>query len=49
MLLTHPVDRASNTLPSPNKLKKKIILKHKKLPDASSEVFTIPVDDSKSY
>ncbi|XP_072013746.1 1-phosphatidylinositol 4,5-bisphosphate phosphodiesterase gamma-1-like isoform X2 [Amphiura filiformis] len=46
MLLTHPIDRASNTLPSPSQLMKKIILKHKKLPDASNgEVFTVAIED----
>lgn len=48
MLLTSPIDRNSTVLPAPSQLKKKIILKHKKLPDSASEVFTVQVDDSKS-
>lgn len=35
MLLTHPVDKNEKQLPSPFQLKRKIVLKHKKLPDGS--------------
>lgn len=33
MLLTQPIDKAEAQLPSPQQLKRKIILKHKKLPE----------------
>lgn len=33
MLLTQPVDKNETALPSPHDLRRKIILKHKKLPD----------------
>ncbi|OTF75191.1 hypothetical protein BLA29_004145 [Euroglyphus maynei] len=35
-LLTEPLDKNGNEMPSPNQLKRKIIIKHKKLPDSSS-------------
>jgi len=35
MLLTHPVDKNEKHLPSPAQLKRKIVLKHKKLPEGS--------------
>ncbi|XP_052817570.1 1-phosphatidylinositol 4,5-bisphosphate phosphodiesterase gamma-1-like isoform X4 [Mya arenaria] len=48
MLLTEPIQRDSNMLPSPDHLKRKIILKHKKLPadpsQADPQDFT--VDDN---
>ena len=37
MLLTAPVDKTEKELPSPEKLRRKIILKHKKLPEGSDE------------
>lgn len=37
LLLTQPVDKNENKLPSPHQLQNKIILKHKKLPDGSEE------------
>ncbi|XP_071959043.1 1-phosphatidylinositol 4,5-bisphosphate phosphodiesterase gamma-1-like isoform X2 [Antedon mediterranea] len=43
LLLTQPIDRDANILPSPNQLKGKIILKHKKIPDQGTETFTVPV------
>jgi len=36
MLLTLPVDRNETVMPSPHALRRKIILKHKKLPDGAS-------------
>ncbi|XP_037540749.1 1-phosphatidylinositol 4,5-bisphosphate phosphodiesterase gamma-1 [Nematolebias whitei] len=36
MLLTKPVDMAADGLPSPNQLKKKILIKHKKLAEGSA-------------
>ncbi|TNM86993.1 hypothetical protein fugu_007223 [Takifugu bimaculatus] len=36
MLLTKPVDIAADGLPSPNQLKKKILIKHKKLAEGSA-------------
>lgn len=37
MLLVHPVEKNEKQLPSPYQLKRKIILKHKKLPDGQEE------------
>ncbi|KAF7987870.1 hypothetical protein HCN44_003733 [Aphidius gifuensis] len=37
LLLTQPIDKNETTLPSPHALKRKIILKHKKLPDGVDE------------
>ncbi len=37
MLLVAPVDKNEKELPSPESLKRKIILKHKKLPDGTDE------------
>ena len=37
MLLVAPVDKNEKELPSPENLKRKIILKHKKLPDGTDE------------
>ncbi|XP_071504089.1 1-phosphatidylinositol 4,5-bisphosphate phosphodiesterase gamma-1-like [Diadema antillarum] len=44
-LLTQPINRDANTLPTINELKRKIILKHKKLPDNGNETFTVPAED----
>lgn len=38
MLLTQPVDKYENKLPSPYQLRRKIILKHKKLPEGEEEM-----------
>lgn len=46
-LLTTPVKRDATTLPSVNELKGKIMIKHKKLPDTNSEVFTIREEEGK--
>ena len=35
MLLTQAIDKDENRMPSPIQLKKKFIIKHKKLPEAS--------------
>ncbi|XP_060519361.1 1-phosphatidylinositol 4,5-bisphosphate phosphodiesterase gamma-1 isoform X2 [Cylas formicarius] len=37
MLLTHPVSKNENELPSPQSLRFKVILKHKKLPEGQDE------------
>lgn len=37
MLLTHPVDKNEKHLPSPWHLRRKILLKHKKLPEGVDE------------
>lgn len=37
MLLMHPVEKNERQLPSPNQLRRKIILKHKKLPEGQEE------------
>lgn len=44
-LLTSPVSREETTLPSPAALKRKIILKHKKLPVESEDIALRPSDD----
>lgn len=41
MLLTHSVERNEKQLPSPNQLRGKIILKHKKLPEGQEETFLV--------
>lgn len=41
MLLTQAVDKDEGQLPSPNQLKKKIIIKHKKLPEGKDERFVL--------
>ena len=41
MLITAPLDKTEQTLPSPEKLKRKILLKHKKLPDGADEILGI--------
>eukprot|EP00117_Sycon_ciliatum_P048109 scpid29980/ scgid3392/ 1-phosphatidylinositol 4,5-bisphosphate phosphodiesterase gamma-1; Phosphoinositide phospholipase C-gamma-1; Phospholipase C-gamma-1 len=46
LLLTQPVDPNATMLPSPEALKNKIIIKHKKLPSGSEELkFTVSTDD----
>ena len=48
MLLIQPVDKNETCLPSPFALRKKILLKHKKLPDGVDESsFIIRNDDSR--
>jgi len=37
MLVVHPVERNETQLPSPHQLRRRIILKHKKLPDGEDE------------
>ncbi|XP_073973209.1 small wing phospholipase C gamma 1 isoform X2 [Rhodnius prolixus] len=37
LLLVHPVDKNETKLPSPQQLRKKILLKHKKLPDGADD------------
>jgi len=37
MLVVHPVERNEPQLPSPYQLRRRIILKHKKLPDGEDE------------
>ena len=44
MLLVAPVDKAEKELPSPEKLRRKIILKHKKLPEGTDENAGVIVD-----
>eukprot|EP00095_Tigriopus_kingsejongensis_P002053 maker-scaffold254_size236139-snap-gene-1.12 protein:Tk02053 transcript:maker-scaffold254_size236139-snap-gene-1.12-mRNA-1 annotation:"1-phosphatidylinositol -bisphosphate phosphodiesterase gamma-1" len=46
MLVSAPLDKNENTLPSPERLKRKIILKHKKLPEGVDENTKISVDAS---
>lgn len=45
MLLTSPIDRTECQMPSPEKLKRKIIIKHKKLPDGHEERVVIRAND----
>ncbi|XP_015591333.1 1-phosphatidylinositol 4,5-bisphosphate phosphodiesterase gamma-1 isoform X2 [Cephus cinctus] len=48
MLLTQPFDKNETSLPSPYSLRKKILLKHKKLPDGVDEnSFVVWSDESK--
>lgn len=42
MLLTEPVDRRATVLPSPNQLRRKIIVKHKKLPEGEDAKMFFP-------
>lgn len=44
MLISAPLDKNEKLLPSPEKLKRKIILKHKKLPEGVDENTKISVD-----
>jgi phosphatidylinositol phospholipase C gamma-1 len=39
-----PVDKYEKELPSPDKLRRKIILKHKKLPEGADENAGVPID-----
>ena len=41
-LVTAPLDKNENELPSPEKLKRRIILKHKKLPEGKRH-YRIPI------
>jgi len=43
-LVTAPLDKNENELPSPEKLKRRIILKHKKLPEGVDETTGVPLD-----
>ncbi|XP_043208508.1 1-phosphatidylinositol 4,5-bisphosphate phosphodiesterase gamma-1-like [Amphibalanus amphitrite] len=45
MLLTAPVDKTESELPSPQALRRKILIKHKKLPEGSDEVVVTSQDD----
>lgn len=48
MLLTQPLDKNETVIPSPQALRRKIILKHKKLPDGVEEsAFVVRNDESK--
>lgn len=48
MLLVQPIDKNETSLPSPHALRRKIILKHKKLPDGVDETsFLIRNDESR--
>ena len=38
MLISAPLDKNESALPSPEQLKRKILLKHKKLPDGADEI-----------
>ncbi|XP_022652107.1 1-phosphatidylinositol 4,5-bisphosphate phosphodiesterase gamma-1-like isoform X2 [Varroa jacobsoni] len=46
MLLTQPIERDSREMPSPQQLRRKIIIKHKKLPEGSDEKFVVTREDS---
>ena len=48
MLVSAPLDKNETCLPSPEKLKRKIILKHKKLPEGVDENVRIPIASSLS-
>lgn len=45
MLLVHPVEKNEKQLPSPYQLRRKIILKHKKLPDGQEECSVLIKND----
>lgn len=45
MLLTQQIDKDETQLPSPNQLKRKIIIKHKKLPEGKDERFVLTRND----
>ncbi|XP_065179717.1 1-phosphatidylinositol 4,5-bisphosphate phosphodiesterase gamma-1-like [Sycon ciliatum] len=45
LLLTQPIKHDAEMLPSPNELKRKIIIKHKKLPPGSDEVQFTPKEE----
>lgn len=47
LLLTEPVDKNETALPSPEKLKERILIKHKKLPDNVQETsFVVPKESN---
>lgn len=47
LLLTEPVEKNETALPSPERLKGRILIKHKKLPDGVEETsFVVPKDSS---
>lgn len=48
-LLTSPVSREETCLPSPAALKRKIILKHKKLPTESEDIALQQADEGKFF
>merc|ERR1719232_77384 len=41
MLISAPIDKNETKLPSPEQLKRKILLKHKKLPDGANEIMNL--------
>ncbi|GBM70715.1 1-phosphatidylinositol 4,5-bisphosphate phosphodiesterase gamma-1 [Araneus ventricosus] len=45
MLLVEPIERDSTQMPSPDQLKRRIIIKHKKLPDESEEKTILQRDE----
>ena len=49
MLLVAPIDKNEKELPSPDRLRRRIILKHKKLPEGTDENagFLVDLDSSK--
>ena len=51
MLLVAPMDKYEKELPSPERLRRRIILKHKKLPDGTDENagVVVDLDASKEY
>lgn len=49
LLLTHPMEKNETRLPSPAQLHRKILLKHKKLPEGADEAaFLMRSEDGKS-
>lgn len=45
LLLTEPVEKNEVAMPSPDRLKERILIKHKKLPDGVEETsFVVPKD-----
>ncbi|XP_064466965.1 1-phosphatidylinositol 4,5-bisphosphate phosphodiesterase gamma-1-like isoform X2 [Ornithodoros turicata] len=44
-LLTQPIERDASKMPSPEQLKRKIIIKHKKLPDGTDEKMVVVRND----
>lgn len=49
MLLTYPVEKGESALPSPYQLRRKIILKHKKLPEGAEEAdLLVACDESET-
>ena len=47
MLISAPLDKSETKLPSPAQLKRKILLKHKKLPEGVDEIVSNPTDISR--